>query len=591
VTTVTSSDRGDTGSTRSQRGARSNASDIPGQRAGGAAGAQTLRILVLGGSAAADELRRQAADAGAELAQRFSARVTHVVTEPGLSADDARVAKALAADLPVLTVDECAQLMGFCADPATASAVIPNQPDASPKKRAAGAKSTPGDDDAKSVAKGKGGVGAEKAKTKAKVTPGAAEGEAIAVEAEGEAKRSGDAKAETEEPTETEKPAEPARAEFEAEAAMSAAGATEVDAGTQPKARAKQQQKSKAKAEVAAEQAEVGAEEESVAADVLAEESFSGTEQLVAAAAVEAAAELREGEAGVAGVGQSSYSPMESALGSALEGALSFQPLAISGGELLAFGTDYLSTDYPAVSRSVQQIDRDAQVGQSGYVGRTAEVGSGGSGGGGGVSVQVEQAGRVGTGDEADDEVEGEAKVGSTDVGRGEVEVAVEVEVENVIGFDSAGDGELIDLVDLIDLGSLDDLADRDEVVDGDWHARRVDPGAERARTVASYAWAAIPFASLGLLTPVAMGYAAYRQRSRALAGVAAWYLFAVTIAFAISATAHSGTRPQSAVGVLLTICLAASWIGGTVHALMIRRQVFGRAGRTERAGRAGRAE
>ena len=98
----------------------------------------------------------------------------------------------------------------------------------------------------------------------------------------------------------------------------------------------------------------------------------------------------------------------------------------------------------------------------------------------------------------------------------------------------------------------------------------------DRGHSVASYAWAAVPFASLGLLTPVAMGYAAYRRRSRALAGVAAWYLFAVTIAFAISATAHNGAKTQSAVGDLLTICLAASWIGGTVHALMIRRQVFG---------------
>ena len=92
VTTVTSSDRGDAGSTRSQRGARSASSDIPGQRAGGAAGGQALRILVLGSSAEADELRRRAAEAGAELAQRFSARVTHVVTEPGVPADDARVA-------------------------------------------------------------------------------------------------------------------------------------------------------------------------------------------------------------------------------------------------------------------------------------------------------------------------------------------------------------------------------------------------------------------------------------------------------------------------------------------------------------------
>ena len=54
--------------------------------------------------------RRRAGEAGAELAQRFSARVTHVVVEPGLPADDSRVAKALAADLRVLTLAECAQV-------------------------------------------------------------------------------------------------------------------------------------------------------------------------------------------------------------------------------------------------------------------------------------------------------------------------------------------------------------------------------------------------------------------------------------------------------------------------------------------------
>jgi hypothetical protein len=92
-----------------------------------------------------------------------------------------------------------------------------------------------------------------------------------------------------------------------------------------------------------------------------------------------------------------------------------------------------------------------------------------------------------------------------------------------------------------------------------------------------SIAWALVPLASLGLLTPISMGYAAYRLRSRPLAYATASYTIAVTAAFAVSAAVpRGGGATHSAVSDLLTACLATSWLGGTIHSLLIRRRVFG---------------
>jgi hypothetical protein len=95
--------------------------------------------------------------------------------------------------------------------------------------------------------------------------------------------------------------------------------------------------------------------------------------------------------------------------------------------------------------------------------------------------------------------------------------------------------------------------------------------------TAVSLAWAVVPLVSMGLLTPVSLGYAAYRLRSRKLAAATAWYTVAVSIAFAISATHPSASeaRTSATSGGVLTACLAASWVGGTVHSFLIRRRVF----------------
>ena len=94
-------------------------------------------------------------------------------------------------------------------------------------------------------------------------------------------------------------------------------------------------------------------------------------------------------------------------------------------------------------------------------------------------------------------------------------------------------------------------------------------------RSATSIAWALVPLLSLGLLTPVALGYAAHRLRSRTLAVATMLYSVAVVAAFTVSAAAPLRTGSHSAVGDLLTGCLTASWLGGTLHAFLIRRRVF----------------
>lgn len=106
---------------------------------------------------------------------------------------------------------------------------------------------------------------------------------------------------------------------------------------------------------------------------------------------------------------------------------------------------------------------------------------------------------------------------------------------------------------------------------------------AGRGRAVgaaASVAWALLPLVSVGLLTPVAMGYAAYRLRSRVLSIATVCYTIAVGAAFALSATSPVRTGTHAAAGALLLACLGASWLGGTVHSFLIRRWVFGQRAR-----------
>jgi hypothetical protein len=442
VTTVTSSDRGDTGSTRSHRGARSSSSDIPGQRGAGTSGGQTLRILVLGTGDAADELRRQAGEAGAELAQRFSARVTHVVVEPGLSGDDPRVAKALAADLPVLTLAECVQLLGFgeADDVEVEPADIPAQPATNRRKR----------------------VPAEAQAADSGVDLAGGEVHGVVEEQEVVEEQAVDEVDEVQKVDELQ-------------------GTVDSTDSLAP---------------------DTSDADTDIAADIAAVNTVSDTANEVA----------EESPSCAVSDAPAPYSAMESMLGSALDAALLFPPMPVSTGEPLTLDAEYLIDSYPTTHDVEDAVESSAQTEQP-----TA-------------SARVKES------------------------------------------EDSDGSEDLSELSEIA-------IADDFDASEAARHSAESADGHDRARIVASYAWAAVPFASLGLLTPVAMGYAAYRQRSRALGAVAAWYLLAVTIAFVLSAASPGGAKAQPVIGDLLTICLAASWIGGTVHATLIRRQVFGPAG------------
>ena len=92
-----------------------------------------------------------------------------------------------------------------------------------------------------------------------------------------------------------------------------------------------------------------------------------------------------------------------------------------------------------------------------------------------------------------------------------------------------------------------------------------------------SILWALIPFATFGLLSPFTFGYAAYRLRSRALVLTAIGYTLAVVASFVLSAVRPHSATPSDTAGALLTLCLAGTWIGGTLHAVSIRTRVFAR--------------
>lgn len=111
VTTVTPSDRADAISSAKRPAA------IPTQRSD-----RALRLLVLGTGDDAAAFRERATQAGAELAQRFSVRVTHVVAGDGVGEQDARVVRARTAGVPVLGLADGDELLAGDGDEAEAVA-------------------------------------------------------------------------------------------------------------------------------------------------------------------------------------------------------------------------------------------------------------------------------------------------------------------------------------------------------------------------------------------------------------------------------------------------------------------------------------
>ena len=97
--------------TSPQQTDRRGTDEIPGQR-----GAQGVRLLVLGSDTESQDLREQAAAAGFELAQRYSARVSHVAYGTGIDPEDVRYTKIRDAGLALLPLQKCAEQLGLRAE-------------------------------------------------------------------------------------------------------------------------------------------------------------------------------------------------------------------------------------------------------------------------------------------------------------------------------------------------------------------------------------------------------------------------------------------------------------------------------------------
>ena len=453
MTTVTPSDRA--GAASAKRSA-----SIPTQRSG-----QALRLLVLGTGEGAAAFRERAAEAGAELAQRFSVRVTHVVAEDGIGDEDARVVRARTAGLPVLGLTEGARLLEGGGDEGQASSEV-----------AVGA-------DAETGA----GVDAE-----------------AAVEV------------------------------------VDAAGAVSVDdVGDGVLA--------------AAEFGDGGGTE--VWADAEADEASRHRVQLVrprnefVPESVEFPVEV---------------GPADVFTGSALEAVLLFPPLAVSRA-----GADDadVETEGEAETESESEFRAAFAVGVDDRSSALMEIasvpcGCGDEGPGSDLDSCADTHVSLDADVDAGDEVElGAGAFGTGGLGSG---------ASGSGGFEGGREGE--GEVDVLEVGVLGDgvgVSGGVAVADG--------AGSRAAsRTAASIAWALVPLVSLGLLTPVAMGYAAFRAKSRLLWVATAGYSLAMITAFTLSAAAPLRTGSHAAVGELLTACLVSSWLGGTVHSFLIRRRVFG---------------
>ena len=113
--------------TSPQQTDRRGTDEIPGQR-----GAQGVRLLVLGSDTESQDLRERAAAAGFELAQRYSARVSHVAYGTGIDPEDVRYTKIRDAGLALLPLQKCAEQLGLRAETAataeTAETAEPTEP-------------------------------------------------------------------------------------------------------------------------------------------------------------------------------------------------------------------------------------------------------------------------------------------------------------------------------------------------------------------------------------------------------------------------------------------------------------------------------
>ncbi|WP_406674069.1 serine/threonine-protein kinase [Nonomuraea sp. N2-4H] len=89
-----------------------------------------------------------------------------------------------------------------------------------------------------------------------------------------------------------------------------------------------------------------------------------------------------------------------------------------------------------------------------------------------------------------------------------------------------------------------------------------------------SFVWAVVPLLSIGVLTPLSIGFAAYRLKSRAVAVTAAGYL---SLALGLLATREVRYWPSGDWRNELAWALwcAGPWFGGTLQGFLLRTRVF----------------
>jgi hypothetical protein len=99
----------------------------------------------------------------------------------------------------------------------------------------------------------------------------------------------------------------------------------------------------------------------------------------------------------------------------------------------------------------------------------------------------------------------------------------------------------------------------------------------KRGRTAVSFAWAAVPLVSIGLATAPAFLYPALRRRRPG-----DWISLALYVA--LTCLGFAGLESRSIMGDLSTVGMVSAWLGGTVHAFVIRSRVFSTENRYEDA-------
>lgn len=91
--------------------------------------------------------------------------------------------------------------------------------------------------------------------------------------------------------------------------------------------------------------------------------------------------------------------------------------------------------------------------------------------------------------------------------------------------------------------------------------------------SVLTYLWALLPLLTFGLATPITIGLAAARLRSKPAMISAALYLGGWAVVFQGAYT--YAAKPPPVIDAIMTVSWLMTWFGGTTHAFILRRRLF----------------